>query len=99
MINSGREWDFMDDYIDKEYNFIVEAIESGIVVGWNVIHPKPTPYTRYFQQTHVYQHDMWIYNDVCDFKNTTSNPRGVSSIIFSPTCGEEGNRDGEDSLV
>ena len=33
MINSGREWDWMDDYVDKEYNFIVEAIESGIVVG------------------------------------------------------------------
>ena len=33
MINSGREWDWMDDYVDKKYNFIVEAIESGIVVG------------------------------------------------------------------
>ena len=33
MINSGREWDWMDNYVDKEYNFIVEAIESGIVVG------------------------------------------------------------------
>ena len=33
MINSGREWDWMDDYVDKEYNFIVKVIESGIVVG------------------------------------------------------------------
>jgi len=40
---------------------------------------------------------MWVYNDVYDFKNTTSNPRGVSSTIFSSSYGEEGNRDGEDS--
>ena len=54
-------------------------------------------HTLYPALPNVNQHDMWVYNDVCDFKNTTSNPRGVSSIIFSPTCGEEGNRDGEDS--
>ena len=33
MINSGREWDWMSTYVDKEYNFIVKVIESGIVVG------------------------------------------------------------------
>jgi hypothetical protein len=40
---------------------------------------------------------MWIYNDVDDFKNNTSNPRGVSSTIFLSSYGEGGNRDGEDS--
>jgi len=33
MINSGKEWEWMDEYIDKEYNFMIGAIESGIVVG------------------------------------------------------------------
>ena len=33
MINSGKEWEWMDEYIDKEYNFMIRAIESGIVVG------------------------------------------------------------------
>jgi len=36
MINSGREWDWMDDKEeedDMKYNFLMRAIDAGIIVG------------------------------------------------------------------
>ena len=35
MINSGREWDWMDDKEEEEgikYNFLMRAIDAGIIV-------------------------------------------------------------------
>ena len=30
MINSGKEWEWMDEYIDKEYNFIIGGVDDKL---------------------------------------------------------------------